>query len=119
MPQQAVYKPRYTGYSLDTDYRQDLINSNSKFFNDITDYANILINNLQSQLFVVAYYKGDRNLTNIVTNQGKKILAKVRKCIEAMATSQTLSEIPDLEPLKGFSGYYRIKFDYSYSSRKS
>ena len=115
----AIYKPRYTGYSLDTDYRQDLINSNSKFFNDITDYANILINNLQSQLFVVAYYKGDRNLTNIVTNQGKKILAKVRKCIEAMATSQTLSEIPDLEPLKGFLGYYRIKFDYSYSSRKS
>ena len=44
----------------------------------------------------------------------RKILAKVRKCIEAIAASQTLSEIPDLEPLKGFSRYYRIKFDYSY-----
>ncbi|MBD2177366.1 type II toxin-antitoxin system RelE/ParE family toxin [Pseudanabaena sp. FACHB-1998] len=44
----------------------------------------------------------------------RKILAKVRKCIEAIGTSQALSEIPDLEPLKGFSGYYRIKFDYSY-----
>lgn len=44
----------------------------------------------------------------------RKILAKVRKCIESIATSQTISEISDLEPLKGFSGYYRIKFDYSY-----
>jgi len=44
----------------------------------------------------------------------RKVLTKVRKCIEAIGTSQTLSEIPDLEPLKGFSGYYRIKFDYSY-----
>ena len=44
----------------------------------------------------------------------RKILAKVRKCIEAIGSSEALSEIPDLEPLKGFSGYYRIKFDYSY-----
>ena len=44
----------------------------------------------------------------------RKILAKVRKCIESIATSQTISEISDLEPLKGFAGYYRIKFDYSY-----
>ena len=44
----------------------------------------------------------------------KKILAKIRKCIEVIGTSQLLSEIPDLEALKGFSGYYRIKFDYSY-----
>ena len=44
----------------------------------------------------------------------QKILAKVRKCIEAIGSSQTLSEIPDLESLRGFSGYYRIKFDYSY-----
>jgi mRNA-degrading endonuclease RelE of RelBE toxin-antitoxin system len=44
----------------------------------------------------------------------KKILAKVRKCIEAIGSSQALSDIPDLEALKGFSGYYRIKFDYSY-----
>ena len=68
----AIYKPRYTDYaddSLDTDYQQHLINSNSKFFNDITDYANILINNSQSQLFVVAYYKGDRNFTNVTNIQ--------------------------------------------------
>ena len=64
-----IYKPRHTDDSLDTDYRQDLINSNSKFFNAITDYANILINNLQSQLFVSAYYKGDRNLINITDIQ--------------------------------------------------
>jgi mRNA-degrading endonuclease RelE of RelBE toxin-antitoxin system len=44
----------------------------------------------------------------------KKMLAKVRKCIEAIGTSQSLSEIRDLEALKGFSGYYRIKFDYNY-----
>ena len=44
----------------------------------------------------------------------QKILAKVRKCIEVIETSQALSEIPDLEALKGFSGYYRLKFDYSY-----
>ena len=44
----------------------------------------------------------------------KKILAKVRKCIEAIGTSQALSDIPNLEALKGFSGYYRIKSDYSY-----
>jgi len=29
----------------------------------------------------------------------QKILAKVRKCIEAIGTSQTLSEFPYLEPL--------------------
>lgn len=44
----------------------------------------------------------------------KKILAKVRKCIELIGDSQSLSEIPDLEVLKGFTGYYRIKFDYNY-----
>ena len=44
----------------------------------------------------------------------KKILTKVRKCIEVIGTSQSLSEIPDLQALKGFSGYYRIKFDYNY-----
>lgn len=44
----------------------------------------------------------------------RKILIKVRKCIEEIGTSRMLSEISDLEPLKGFSGYYRIKFDYSY-----
>ena len=68
----AIYKPRQTDYaddSLDTDFRQDLINPNSKFFNAITDYADMLINNLKSQLFVVAYYKGDRNLTNITDIQ--------------------------------------------------
>ncbi len=44
----------------------------------------------------------------------QKILAKVRKCIEAIGTSQSLPEIPDIEALKGFLGYYRIKFDHSY-----
>jgi mRNA-degrading endonuclease RelE of RelBE toxin-antitoxin system len=44
----------------------------------------------------------------------QKILAKVRKCIEAVGECRSLSEISDLEALRGFSGYYRIKFDYSY-----
>jgi mRNA interferase RelE/StbE len=44
----------------------------------------------------------------------RKVLTKVGKYIEAIGTSQALSEIPDLESLKGLSGYYRIKFDYSY-----
>ena len=33
----------------------------------------------------------------------QKILVKVRECIEVIGTSQALSEIPDLEALKGFS----------------
>jgi mRNA-degrading endonuclease RelE of RelBE toxin-antitoxin system len=28
--------------------------------------------------------------------------------------SKALAEISDLESLKGFSGYYRVKFDYNY-----
>ncbi len=43
----------------------------------------------------------------------QKILTKVRKCIEAIGTSSALSEIADLEALRGFSGYYRVKFDYN------
>ncbi|HAN75012.1 MAG TPA: hypothetical protein DDZ60_11655 [Planktothrix sp. UBA10369] len=35
-----------------------------------------------------------KNLDRI---NNQKILAKVRKCIEAIGTSQSLSEIPDLE----------------------
>jgi len=44
----------------------------------------------------------------------QKVLAKVRKYIEAIGTYQLLSEIPDLQALKGLSGYYPIKFDYNY-----
>jgi len=44
----------------------------------------------------------------------QKILVKVRKCIEAVSNARSLTEISELEPLKGFSGYYRIKFDYNY-----
>jgi hypothetical protein len=65
---------------------------------------------LRSQSYqIVRRFKKDLYKIN-----SQKVLSKVRKCIEAIGTSQTLSEIPDLEPLKGFSGYYRIKFDYSY-----
>ncbi len=44
----------------------------------------------------------------------QKILTKVRKCIEAVGESTSLSEISNIEALKGLSGYYRIKFDYNY-----
>lgn len=44
----------------------------------------------------------------------QKILAKARKCIETIGVVQSLAEIPNLEALKGFSGYYRVKFDYNY-----
>ena len=43
-----------------------------------------------------------------------KILAKIRKTIEQIGESSTLQDIPALEPLQGFSNYYRIKFDYRY-----
>ena len=52
------------------------------------------------------YQIAKRFKKDLVKINDQKILAKVRKCIESIATSQTLSEIPDLEPLKGFSGYY-------------
>jgi len=44
----------------------------------------------------------------------RKILAKIKNCIEAIGNSTDLADIPNLEPLKGFAGYYRIKFDYHY-----
>ena len=50
---------------------------------------------------IAKHFKKDLDKIN-----DQKILVKVRKCIEAIGSSQTLSEIPDLEPLKGFSGYY-------------
>jgi hypothetical protein len=34
----------------------------------------------------------------------QKLLSKVGKCIEAIGTSQALSEIPELKSLKGLSG---------------
>jgi mRNA interferase RelE/StbE len=46
--------------------------------------------------------------------QDSKILAKIRNTIETIAQVNTISEISDLEPLQGFPGYYRIKFDYRY-----
>jgi hypothetical protein len=43
----------------------------------------------------------------------QKILAKVRKCIEAVGESRSLSEISDLEALKGFSGYIATVSEFS------
>ena len=43
-----------------------------------------------------------------------KVLAKIRKTIEQIDKATALKDIPALEPLQGFSNYYRIKFDYRY-----
>ena len=43
----------------------------------------------------------------------RKILAKIKNCIDAIEKATDLADIPNLETLKGFPGYYRIKFDYS------
>lgn len=44
----------------------------------------------------------------------RKILAKIKNCIDAIEKATDLADIPNLETLKGFPGYYRIKFDYRY-----
>jgi mRNA interferase RelE/StbE len=41
----------------------------------------------------------------------RKILEKIKRCIEEISSCTALSEIQNSEPLKGFPGYYRIKFD--------
>jgi hypothetical protein len=65
---------------------------------------------LRSQSYQIAR-RFNKDLDKI---NDQKVLSKVGKCIEAIGTSQALSEIPELESLKGLLGYYRIKFDYSY-----
>ncbi|MEM9219167.1 MAG: hypothetical protein AAGD25_33135 [Cyanobacteria bacterium P01_F01_bin.150] len=44
----------------------------------------------------------------------QKVLSKVRATIEDINDSASLQEIQNIEPLKGFPNYYRIKFDYRY-----
>jgi mRNA-degrading endonuclease RelE of RelBE toxin-antitoxin system len=60
------------------------------------------------------YQISNRFKKDLAKISDQKILVKVRKCLEAVGVSNYLSEIPNLEALRGFSGYYRIKFDYSY-----
>ena len=60
------------------------------------------------------YQISNRFKKDLAKISDRKILIKVRKRLEAVGVSNSLSEIPDLEALRGFSGYYRIKFDYSY-----
>lgn len=43
-----------------------------------------------------------------------KILAKIRVVITQINEAESLQAIANLESLKGFPGYYRIKFDYRY-----
>ena len=44
----------------------------------------------------------------------QRILAKIRVTIEQIGEASSLQDIRELEPLKGFPNYYRIKFDYRY-----
>ncbi|MEO1298826.1 MAG: type II toxin-antitoxin system RelE/ParE family toxin [Cyanobacteria bacterium J06636_16] len=43
-----------------------------------------------------------------------RILTKIRVTVEQIGEASLLQDIPNLEPLKGFPHYYRIKFDYRY-----
>lgn len=56
--------------------------------------------------------KGFKKQVSKIKDQ--KILAKVRTTIEQISDATSLQEIQNLEPLKGFPNYYRIKFDYRY-----
>jgi mRNA-degrading endonuclease RelE of RelBE toxin-antitoxin system len=44
----------------------------------------------------------------------QRILAKIRKVLEAAQTITHLSELPQLEEMAGYSCFYRLKFDYRY-----
>lgn len=44
----------------------------------------------------------------------KNILKKVRLCLKNIDNAKELCEIENMQPLKGFPGYFRIKFDYRY-----
>lgn len=43
-----------------------------------------------------------------------RILSKIRKVLEQTQTADRLADIPELEAMAGYAGFYRIKFDYRY-----
>ena len=43
-----------------------------------------------------------------------RILGKIRNVLEQTQTAGNLSDIPELEAMTGYAGFYRIRFDYRY-----
>jgi mRNA interferase RelE/StbE len=60
------------------------------------------------------YYETSKQFDKMVFKiKDKDIKVRLRKIIEKIASSKSLDEIPNLKPLTGHPGYYRIKFgDY-------
>jgi len=46
--------------------------------------------------------------------QDKRILQKVLQTIENIQLAKSINEIAHSEALKGFQGFFKIKFDYRY-----
>ena len=44
----------------------------------------------------------------------KRILRKIRGVLEQARSAKSLGEVHELEAMSGYSGFYRIKFDYRY-----
>lgn len=51
---------------------------------------------------------------DVVSINDSRILAKIRTVLEQAQTVKMLTEIPELEAMTGYPGFYRIKFDYRY-----
>ncbi len=55
-----------------------------------------------------------RFLKDFQSIQDNKIRDKIELIIKQIVEANTLSDIPNLEKIKGSENYYRIKFDYRY-----
>lgn len=51
---------------------------------------------------------------DVASIHDSRILAKIRTVLEQAQTVSVLTEIPELEAMVGYPGFYRIKFDYRY-----
>jgi mRNA-degrading endonuclease RelE of RelBE toxin-antitoxin system len=54
------------------------------------------------------FVKDTQNITD------KRILSKIRSILVESESITNIDELENLIQLSGFSGYYRIKFDYHY-----
>lgn len=79
--------------SLNIDYSEDWY---KVIYNKIVDYLNTLNNKSQSELFILAYYKGNRNLTNItdiknLSNQFSDRFDALKNAFDAIANFSDLA----------------------------
>jgi hypothetical protein len=51
---------------------------------------------------------------DIASINDSRVLAKIRLVLEQAQTVSVLTEMPELEAMAGYPGFYRIKFDYRY-----